>query len=329
VNTTVETSGRILHLQRLSTEDGPGIRTTVFFKGCPLHCTWCHNPESISSKFQIQWFADRCIGCDTCLETCDVNALSRQDGRLLIDRETCTGCGSCTNACPTTALEMLGRNISIPELMAELVKDRVYYDKSGGGVTLSGGEPGTQAEFSEGLLSELRAAGISTALDTCGLINPDSFMRLLPLTDYLLFDIKTINGAEHKRFTAQSNRLILQNLMAAGEYIRENQGKPVLWIRTPLIPGATAEDDCICDIGQYLADNLRDCVARWELCAFNNLCCDKYSRLGLDWEFAKETLITREELERFETLAKNCGLAPERVAVTGHARSIDNYKTEG
>ena len=253
-----------------------------------------------------------------------MNALSRQDDRLLIDRETCTGCGSCTDACPTTALELLGRNISIPELMDELVKDRVYYDKSGGGVTLSGGEPGAQAEFSEGLLSELHATGISTALDTCGLVNPDSFMRLLPFTDYLLFDVKTISGAEHKRFTAQSNHLILQNLMAAGDYIRENRGKPVLWIRTPLIPGATAEDECICAIGQFLVDNLRDCVTRWELCAFNNLCRDKYSRLDLDWEFAKETLITREELDRFETLAKNCGLAPDRVTVTGAACSIDS-----
>jgi pyruvate formate lyase activating enzyme len=324
MNTTVETRGRILHLQRLSTEDGPGIRTTVFFKGCPLHCTWCHNPESISSKFQIQWFADRCIGCETCLETCGANALGRQDGGLLIDRERCTGCGSCTEACPTTALEMLGRNISIPELLAELVKDRVYYDKSGGGVTLSGGEPCAQAEFSEGLLSALRTTGISTALDTCGLINPDSFMRLLPLTDYLLFDVKTINEADHKHFTAQSNRLILGNLMAAGEFIRENQGKPVLWIRTPLIPSATADKECIHDIGQYLADNLKDCVTRWELCAFNNLCRDKYSRLGLDWEYAKEPLITREELERFESLAKSCGLAPDRVAVTGAARSIDS-----
>ena len=324
MNTTTETSGRILHLQRLSTEDGPGIRTTIFFKGCPLHCTWCHNPESISPKFQIQWFADRCIGCETCLELCKINALSRQDGRLLIDREICSGCGACAEGCPTTALEILGRTTNIPDLMADLVKDRVYYEKSNGGVTLSGGEPGAQAEFSERLLSELRTAGIPTALDTCGLLNPDSFMRLLPLTDYLLFDIKTINDAEHKHFTGQSNRLILQNLLAAGEYIREHHGKPVLWIRTPLIPGATAEEACIREIGQYLAEHLSDCVERWEICAFNNLCRDKYSRLGLDWEFAGEPLFTRETLNRFEALARNCGMTPGRVAVTGAARSTDS-----
>jgi pyruvate formate lyase activating enzyme len=252
-----------------------------------------------------------------------MSALDRQEGRLLFDREACTGCGSCTEACPTTALEMLGRNIDIPDLMAELVKDRVYYDKSGGGVTLSGGEPGVQPEFSVKLLSELQEAGISTALDTCGLVNPDSFMRLLSLTDYLLFDVKTINEADHKHFTAQSNRLILQNLIAAGDYIRESHGKPVLWIRTPLIPRATADKECIYDIGQYLADNLKDCVTRWELCAFNNLCRDKYSRLELEWEYAKEPLFTREELDRFEILAKSCGVAPERVAVTGAARTIE------
>ena len=255
---------------------------------------------------------------------CHAGSLNRQDGRLNIDREACTGCGLCTDTCPTTALEMLGRNINILDLMAELVKDRVFYDKSGGGVTLSGGEPGAQLEFSEGLLSELRATGISTALDTSGLVNPDSFMRLLPLTDYLLFDVKTINEEDHIRFTAQSNRLILQNLVAAGDYIRENRGKPVLWIRTPLIPGATAEEECIRDTGQFLADNLKDCVSRWELCAFNNLCRDKYSRLELDWEYATEPLISREELNRLETLAKNCGLTPKNVAVTGAARSMDS-----
>jgi len=240
-----------------------------------------------------------------------------------INREVCTGCGTCTEACPTTALEVLGRVITVQELMSELVKDRVYYEKSGGGVTLSGGEPAAQVEFSAGLLSELRAAGISTALDTCGMVNPDSFLRLVPLTDYLLFDVKMINDAEHKRFTGQSNQLILKNLKAAGEYMRESRGKPVLWIRTPLIPGATADEGCIRDIGQYLADNLKDRVARWELCAFNNLCRDKYSRLGLKWEYAKEPLLTRDQLDGFETLARSCGVAPEKVSVTGTARTID------
>lgn len=233
---SIETQGRILHLQRLSTEDGPGIRTTVFFKGCPLQCTWCHNPESISGKFQVQWFADRCLGCETCLSACPEGALHRQDGQLVILRENCTGCGACATACPANALETLGRLSSINDLVVELVKDRVYFEKSGGGVTLSGGEPGAQPGFASGLLLELRREGIHTALDTCGLMNTGVLTHLLSITDQVLFDVKTINEAKHQHFTGQSNRLILSNLLVTGDYIRANAGNPLLWIRTPLIP---------------------------------------------------------------------------------------------
>jgi pyruvate formate lyase activating enzyme len=325
---SIDTQGRILHLQRLSTEDGPGIRTTIFFKGCPLQCTWCHNPESISGKFQIQWFVDRCLGCETCLSACPEGALHRQEGMLVILRDNCTGCGACATACPANALEALGRLCSINDLVVELVKDRVYFEKSGGGVTLSGGEPGAQPGFASGLLLELRREGIHTALDTCGLMNTGVLTQLLSLTDQVLFDVKTINEAKHQQFTGQSNRLILSNLLVTGDYIRANAGKPLLWIRTPLIPGATAVDDNILEIGHFLAENLKDCITRWELCAFNNLCRDKYTRLDLEWPYATAPLFSQNELDQYEKIARSCGLDPRLVIVTGAVR-VDDYEMKG
>ena len=153
----MEANGLILHLQRLSTEDGPGIRTTVFFKGCPMHCAWCHNPESISMDPQVQWLESRCIGCDSCIPTCLNGCLRRDGASLVIDRTRCQGCGTCVGECPSGALELLGRRIPVTKLLPELLKDRAYYTASAGGVTLSGGEPALQASFAAELLSQSHA----------------------------------------------------------------------------------------------------------------------------------------------------------------------------
>ncbi len=168
----MSSDARILHLQRLSTEDGPGLRTTVFFKGCSLRCRWCHNPESISAAPQVQWVETRCIDCGTCTPTCPDGCLTRTPRGLVIDRPRCTGCGACVAACPAGAIELLGTRISLDRLAAELLKDRAYFATSGGGVTASGGEPMLQAEFVTALFQRLRAAGVHTSLDTCGLCSP-------------------------------------------------------------------------------------------------------------------------------------------------------------
>jgi pyruvate formate lyase activating enzyme len=315
-------TGRILHLQRLSTEDGPGIRTTVFFKGCPLRCAWCHNPESLSPKPQTQWFAIRCLGCDTCLSACPNHCLARTDAGLSIDRTHCKGCGQCAEACPAGAIELLGKTVSVDELLVELRKDRAFYDKSGGGVTLSGGEPTLQADFTEALLCELKAEGIATALDTCGLCPPDTLERLIPFTDLVLYDLKLYDADLHRQFTGSSNQQILDNLLHVLD-AQHRQSQPFkLWIRTPLIPGTTATYENLTALGYYLSDELTGGVERWELCAFNNLCRDQYTRLDLEWAYAHTPLMTAAELAECEQIAKTACNHPEMVRATGPTRQI-------
>jgi len=311
-------TGRILHLQRLSTEDGPGIRTTVFFKGCPLRCAWCHNPESLSREPQIQWFAIRCLGCETCLTACPEGCLSRAEVGLVIDRERCNGCGKCAEACPAGAIELLGRTVTLDELLAELRKDRAYYDASGGGVTLSGGEPTLQVDFTEALLRGLKAEGIATALDTCGLCSADTLDRLLPFSDLVLYDLKLYAAELHRQFTGSPNQRILDNLL----HLQAMQSRlPFrLWIRTPLIPGATATAENLTALGGFLSDHLDGGVERWELCAFNNLCRDQYTRLGMEWTYAQAPLLTAAELADFEHIAKTACKHPEIVLATGATR---------
>lgn len=312
--------GTILHLQRLSTEDGPGIRTTVFMKGCTLRCAWCHNPESLSPKVQVQRVETNCIGCRLCIEVCPQGCLSLVDGEIIINHELCNACAKCVEECPSGAWELLGEKIRVDELTTELIKDISFYQKSGGGVTFSGGEPLLQADFCAAVMAKLRAAGIHTALDTCGMVSQSQFEKVLAHTDLVLFDLKMLDADSHRQHTGQPNEQILSNIRFVRDYIQRSENGIKLWIRTPLIPGATDQPHNLAAIGNFLASELDGYVERWELCAFNNLCRDKYRRLGIQWKYDETPLYTQDELDQRYEWVTTSNFPQEKISITGATR---------
>jgi len=218
------TSGLILNIQRYSVHDGPGIRTTVFLKGCPLRCTWCHNPESQAPEAEMAVAESRCIRCGACRKVCPNDGAASSSGR-------CTRCGACVEACPTGAREMLGREMTVGEVIAEVLKDRIFFDDSGGGVTFSGGEPLAQLGFLGEALSACRREGLHTAVDTCGYCVREDLLAVAPLTDLFLYDLKIIDDERHREHTGESNAMILDNLRELGQ-VHEN-----IWLRIPVVPG--------------------------------------------------------------------------------------------
>lgn len=241
-----------------------------------------------------------------------------------MDRQLCTGCGDCAEACPANAMELLGRKITVDALIDDLVKDRVFFEKSGGGVTLSGGEPLMQADFSAALLQTIKEVGMNTAIDICGACSANSLDEVLPYADIILFDLKEIDSEKHYAFTGRHNQRILENLIYIREYILSRAPEKVLWIRTPLIPAATATSDNIIGIGAFIAKNLEGIAQRWELLAFNNLCRDKYRRLGINWQYAATPIMTKDIVSELEQCAKQSGVNPDIVFATGPMKVEDS-----
>lgn len=310
---------RILNYQRMSTEDGPGLRTTLFVKGCPLRCAWCHNPESISPQFSVEWIGVRCIGCRTCVKTCSHGGIVPAPEGIRVDKEKCVRCFSCVEACPTGALERKGEDVPVESVFAELIKDQAYFGESGG-VTLSGGEVLLQSEEAAALLTMLKEAGISTAVDTSGFCTREDLDRVLPCTDLFLYDLKLADGRRHEQWTGVPNERILANF----EYLTElrSTARPDLglWVRTPVIPGATDDEENI----RAIAAIVRERADRWELCAFNNLCKDKYERMYIDWRFAASGLMTDERMAALVAAAQDAGA--KNVLYTGRTRLEEESK---
>jgi len=241
----MQTKGTIFDLKKFAIHDGPGIRSTVFFKGCPLRCRWCHNPEGMSPAREVMVFAQRCLAaCRECLELCPEKVLTKDKKGIVLNRYLCNACGLCAAACPCEALQMAGRKVSVDQVMTELAKDAIFYQDSGGGVTFSGGEPLAQIDFLHELLLACKERGWHTTVDTCGHAPFASFEKIMPLVDLFLYDLKIIAAAKHRRLTGLPNGLILENLA------RLSLGASSLAIRIPLIPG---RNDSQTDIKQ-LAD---------------------------------------------------------------------------
>ena len=309
-------TANIFDIHRGTTHDGPGMRTAFFFKGCPLNCRWCHNPEGISFKPQIMWNARKCINCLTCTSACRQGAITNEKSGIIINSQKCTVCGTCTSACPSKAITMVGKEFTLDELMHEAVKDASFFDEFEGGITASGGEPTAQIHFLTEFFIALKKSGIHTALDTCGFTPQKSYEAILPYCDCILYDIKFYDDKLHKIFTDQDNRLILDNLLFIAKYIRESNKKISLWIRTPLIPEATATVEDISQISEWIHLNIIDVMDRWELCAFNNLCKDKYHKINLEWQYEATGLMQEQWVSLLlETARKQIGL--EKVFATG------------
>ncbi|NVN89275.1 MAG: glycyl-radical enzyme activating protein [Desulfuromonadales bacterium] len=237
----------LLPLHRFALDDGPGIRTTVFFKGCPLSCVWCHNPETISTECEIACYPQRCISCGECLGVCPTGAITLEP-LVRISRTTCTACGRCAETCPALALERRGEYLPAGELVALLLRDRLFYESSGGGVTFSGGEATVHMDYLEQVLRDLKQRGIHTALQTCGLFDFEHFStRLLPRIDLIFYDIKLLDPDQHQRFTGRDNRPILDNFVRLTGMAREK-----LMPRVPLIPGITATRHNLTGIASFL-----------------------------------------------------------------------------
>lgn len=274
----------IFNIQKYSLHDGEGIRTTVFFKGCPLSCSWCHNPESQRFEAELLFHADRCTGCGACSQACPQRAVSMESlsppdpalpGKFLprLDRSLCQGCGTCAAACPYGAREAAGKEYPLPELIRLLKKDWMFYERSGGGVTLSGGEPLAQdMDYIEELARRLHALGYSVDIDTCGCVPYEHIRRVLPYTDTFLYDIKLIDPRAHLAHTGVDNRLILENLKA----LSADGGK--IQIRLPLIDGVNATEKHLTDIISFLQDNAIN-PYRINLLKYHSTGSGKYARL--------------------------------------------------
>ena len=333
----------ITEIKRFAVHDGDGIRTTVFFKGCPLKCVWCHNPEGISPKVQLAHYKNNCIGCGECAEACRSGAWQIVKNEARIDREKCTLCGACEAACLGDAIKIYGREMSVDELLPILLEDRAFYE-NGGGVTLSGGECLCQTDFAAELLRRLKGEGVNTAVDTCGYVPRAAFDKVIPYTDTFLYDIKAIDPDVHERCTGHKNELILNNF----EYIY-SQGRDIE-VRIPYVPGFN--DEQIAKIKCFLKKFPN--IKKVKILPYHNYAVSKYAALDMkntlpfviptpgeiaDAEriIAKERQVSREEIEAaieriarmercFDTLLRTVAENPPTISKELLASLTDYYE---
>jgi len=267
--------GMIFDIKRYAIHDGPGIRTTVFLKGCPLRCLWCHNPESISGSPQLIYTPQKCIGCGHCFDACQNGAHILVEGHHVMDRRKCISCGACAEGCFSGALEIAGQMVTVDEVMAEMLRDRIFYINSGGGVTLSGGEPLFQPEFTLALLEAAKEEGVHTALDTSGYTPWDVLEGVVRFTDLVLYDLKQMDSRAHRALTGVPNELIIDNL-------RRLDGHDIpIWVRIPLIPGRNDGDSHFHAMGEFLS-RLEN-IERVEILGYHRLAESKYERAGMEY----------------------------------------------
>lgn len=291
--------GTIINIQKYSVHDGPGIRTTVFFKGCPLSCWWCHNPESQIKEHEIMFFYEKCTGCGVCKKRCPRDAVRIIEGKSFIEEEKCILCGKCMDFCPNNAKELVGKDLTKEEILKEIIKDEIFYEESGGGVTFSGGEPMLYADFLDDILTQCKVRGIHTAIDTSGYVSWNSFEKLKDKVDLFLYDIKLMDSEKHKKYTGVDNKIILDNLKNLSDTGNN------LVIRMPIICGVNDDEDNI-DKSIEFIKKLN--VIEVNLLPYHKIGMDKYKKLKMEYKLSGNEKPSEDKMAEIVKKFKDAGI---------------------
>lgn len=298
-------NGFVSEIERCSTVDGPGIRTIVFLKGCPLRCRWCHNPENLWKAQQVGWVENKCIGCLRCVQACPKGLIRQTSKALVTDETACTGCARCAAVCPTGARVVFGRQMTAEEVAAEVARDALFFQTSRGGVTVSGGEPLFQPEFTAELLRLCHEKGFHTALDTCGFAPTQALEAVLPYVDLALFDLKHADPEAHRQVTGQRPESIWDNLR------RIDEKGISIWIRTPIVPGLNDSEENVIALARIV--NRFPRIARWELMPFHRFGEEKYRQLQMAYPSEAIQPPSRADMERLADTARQHCEKPVRI----------------
>jgi pyruvate formate lyase activating enzyme len=296
-----ELMASVMEIERFAIHDGPGIRTLVFLQGCPLQCLWCANPESQTIGEHLMYYKNKCVGCGLCAKVCENSAITFRDGRPQFHREKCIHCRRCENNCPQAAIRFSGKRMSIDEIMEIVLRDKDYYDNSGGGITISGGEPFVQFDAFLELLKRGKVQGLHTAVETCGQTSIEKIKEAEPLLDLFLFDLKHVDEDKFNKCTGGDLKQILKNL---GWIARVNSEKIIL--RVPVIPGFNNDYYTLCKILEKARDYE---IKNVHLLPYHTLGLAKYEQLGLDYKLGQMNSITKDELVEYEIIGGKLGLS--------------------
>jgi pyruvate formate lyase activating enzyme len=292
--------GFVTNVQRFSIHDGPGIRTTVFLKGCNLRCFWCHNPETLAPKPELQLFLDRCIGCGACFKRCPNHAHEKVGDTHVFHRDLCTGCGLCAETCYAEALVLVGEEKTVEEVVEEVMRDKPFYDNSKGGVTLSGGEPLLQFDFSYAILQQCKERGVHTAIETAAAFPWERVAAILPVVDLVMMDIKVMDSVRHQECTGVPNERIMANAQKLGQ-----QPQPLI-VRTPIVPGVNDTPEAVRAIAEFVKQLPN--LLYYELLPFHPMATSKYDSLDITYRARELKRPPKDQMDALTEVAKAVGV---------------------